>query len=216
VLIPLFALGKTQEVLAMFYEFRRDNLLGLDPIYIGGLGTKLTEIYDKLARQTPRQHGELQILDAVAPFTMAGRAAEATPLKAGRIYALSSGMMTEKTLSNVFARQVISDPQHSLFFVGYADPDSPAGRLRRAAPDEIVQLSPDVPPQPLHCQVEQFNFSAHATRESIRAYVNKVRPKKIILVHGDTSAIAWFRATLTADLPESEVLLPAPGVALEL
>ncbi len=40
VLIPLFALGKTQEVLAMFYEFRRGHLLGLGPIYIGGLGTK--------------------------------------------------------------------------------------------------------------------------------------------------------------------------------
>jgi predicted metal-dependent RNase len=216
ILIPLFALGKTQEILAMFYEFRRNNLLGLGPIYIGGLGTKLAEIYDKLARQTPRQHPDLQLLDAVAPFTMAGRAAEATPLKGGRIYALSSGMMTEKTLSNIFARQVISDPQHALFFVGYADPDSPAGRMRRAAPGEIVQLSPDVPPQPLDCHVDQFNFSAHGSRESLRAYVNKVRPKKIILVHGDAPAVEWFRSTLSSDLPKSEILLPTPGVPLEL
>jgi Cft2 family RNA processing exonuclease len=216
VLVPLFALGKTQEILAMFYEFRRGNLFGLGPIYIGGLGTKLAEIYDKLAKQTPRQHHDLQLLDAVAPFTMAGRSAEATPLKGGRIYALSSGMMTEKTLSNVFARQVISDPQHSLFFVGYADPESPAGRLRSAAQGDIVQLSTDVPPQPLNCQVEQFNFSAHASRESLRAYVNKVRPKKIILVHGDVPAIEWFRSTLAGDLPQSEILLPTPGVPLEL
>ncbi|HEX8296799.1 MAG TPA: MBL fold metallo-hydrolase, partial [Chthoniobacteraceae bacterium] len=94
ILIPLFALGKTQEALAMFHEFRRQGLLGLGPIYIGGLGTKLTEIYDKLAHQTPRQRHDLQLLDAVAPFTMAGKAAEATPLKGGRLYALSSGMMT--------------------------------------------------------------------------------------------------------------------------
>jgi Cft2 family RNA processing exonuclease len=216
VLIPLFALGKTQEILAMFYEFRRNNLLGLGPIYIGGLGTKLAEIYDKLAHHVPRQHPNLQLLDAVAPFTMAGRAAEATPLKGGRLYALSSGMMTEKTLSNIFARQVISDPQHALFFVGYADPASPAGRLRVASHGDIVQLSPDVPPQPLNCVVEQFNFSAHATRESLRAYVNKVRPKKIILVHGDSPAIEWFRGTLSNDLPHSEILLPTPGVPLEL
>ncbi len=215
-LIPLFALGKTQEVLAMFYECRRNHLLGLGPIYIGGLGTKLTEIYDKLAHHVPRQHPQLQILDAVAPFTLAGRAAEATPLKPSRLYALSSGMMTEKTLSNAFARQVISNPQHALFFVGYADPDSPAGRLRKAAAGEMVQLSPEVPPQPLDCQLEQFNFSAHATRESIRAYVNKVRPKKIILVHGDAPAIEWFRGTLAGDLPGSEILLPTPGVPLEL
>jgi Cft2 family RNA processing exonuclease len=216
VLVPLFALGKTQEVLAMFYEFRRNNLLGHGPIYIGGLGTKLAEIYDRLAGQTPRQNPHLQLLDAVAPFTMAGRAAMATPLKGERIYALSSGMMTEKTLSNTFARQVLSDPQHALFFVGYADPESPAGRLRSAAHGDTVQLSPEFPPQSLNCQVEQFNFSAHSTRESLRAYVNKVRPKKVVLVHGDVPAIEWFRGVLSADLPDSEIFVPTPGVPLEL
>lgn len=216
VLIPLFALGKTQEALAMFYEFRRRGLLNLCPIYIGGLGTKLTEIYDKLAHQTPRQRHDLDLLNAVAPFTMAGKAADATPLKGGRLYAISSGMMTEKTLSNSFARQVLSNPDHALFFVGYADPESPAGRIRAAAHGDTVQLSPEYPPQRMLCQMEQFNFSAHASRESIRAYVNKVRPKKVILVHGDESAIEWFRSTLAADLPGSEIIVPTPGVPLEV
>jgi len=216
VLIPLFALGKTQEALAMFYEFRRRGLLNLCPIYIGGLGTKLTEIYDKLAHHTPRQRHDLDLLNAVAPFTMAGKAADATPLKGGRIYAISSGMMTEKTLSNSFARQVLSNPEHALFFVGYADPESPAGRIRAAAHGDTVQLSAEYPPQKMLCQMEQFNFSAHASRESIRAYVNKVRPKKVILVHGDESAIQWFRSTLAADLPGSEIIVPTPGVPLEV
>ena len=79
-----------------------------------------------------------------------------------------------------------------------------------------MQLSPDAPPQPLNCQVEEFNFSAHATRETIRAYVNKVRPKKVVLVHGDIPAVEWFRATLSADLPGSEILTPTPGVPLVL
>ena len=41
VLIPVFALGKTQEVLAMLYKFRRENLLPDFPIYIGGLAAVL-------------------------------------------------------------------------------------------------------------------------------------------------------------------------------
>jgi Cft2 family RNA processing exonuclease len=216
ILIPLFALGKTQEMLGMIHEFRRRGLLGHGPVYIGGLGTKLTEIYDKLAHQTPRLKHDLQLLDAVAPFTMAGKSAMETPLKGGRLYALSSGMMTEKTLSNAYARQVLSDPAHALFFVGYADPVSPAGRIRSAAPGDLVQLSPEFPAQPLNCQMEVFNFSAHASRETLRAYVNKVRPKKVILVHGDAPAIEWFRATLQADLPGSEILTPTPGVPIEL
>ena len=216
IFMPLFALGKTQEMLAMFYEFRKKGLLGMVPIYIGGLGTKLTEIYDKLAHSAPRLKHDLQILDAVAPFVMAGRQASDPPVRPERIYALSSGMMTEKTLSNNFARKILSDPKHTLVFVGYADPDSPAGKLKQAKPGDLVSLDPAFPPQKLLCRVEQFNFSGHATRESIRTYVNSVTPKKVILIHGDPSAVEWFRGTLSRDLPESEILVPEPGVPLEI
>jgi len=216
VLIPVFALGKTQELLAMFHAFRRRRLIPSCPIYIGGLGTKLTEIYDRLAPHTPRQHHDLDLLNTVQPFTMAGKAADATPLKPGRIYALSSGMMTERTLSNTYARHFVSDPRQTILFVGYADPESPAGRLRATAPGTLAQLDPMRPAQPLNCEVDVFNFSAHASRESIRAYVNKVRPKKVLLVHGDTPALEWFRSALASDLPESEIILPAPGQPMEV
>ena len=45
ILLPVFALGKTQEILAMFYKFHRERLLPDFPIYIGGLSLKMTEIY---------------------------------------------------------------------------------------------------------------------------------------------------------------------------
>ena len=203
-------------MLALFHRFRQAGHIGNCPIYIGGLGTKLTEIYDRLANKTPRQNPSLQLLDTLAPYTMAGQAAAATPVHGQRLYAISSGMMTEKTLSNSFARQIISDPKHALFFVGYADPLSPAGRLRSATAGSTVQLSPEFPPQPLRCNLQTFQFSAHATRESIRAYVNRVRPKKIVLVHGDPAAIEWFRSTLAIDLPQSQVITPTPGQPITL
>jgi len=215
-LIPLFALGKTQEVLAMLYRFRRKGWLPTVPVYIGGLSTKLTEIYDKLATVVPRHQPELQLLHAVAPFVLAGRAAGDTPIGKGKIYGLSSGMMTEKTLSNSFARRILSNPGQALFFVGYADPDSPAGKIKACEPGGLVQPDPAFPPQRLQCQVEEFNFSAHASRESIRGYINRVSPRKIILVHGDAPAVAWFKETLTGDLPESEVVCPEPGVRFEI
>jgi Cft2 family RNA processing exonuclease len=217
VLIPTFALGKTQEVLALFHEFRRRGLLKKDcPIYIGGLGAKLTEIHDKLAGQTPRLRPELRLLDAVAPFVLAGEGSGQTPMKSRRLYALSSGMMTEKTLSNTFARQVLSAPEHALIFIGYADPASPGGKIREASAGDVVQLAPSFPPQPLQCRVERFNFSGHASRESLRAYANRVKPKKIILVHGDGPAIQWFREALQSDLPGSQILTPEAGVAIDI
>ncbi len=216
VLMPVFALGKTQETLAMIYRLRREKLLGNFPIYIGGLSAKMTQIYDRHAASGHRQLPRLQLLEEVAPFVLNGQTIRDAPARPGRLYAISSGMMTPKTLSNVFARRIVEEPLHSIFFVGYADPVSPAGILKAAKQNDPVQLDEDEPAQKLRCNVESFQFSAHASRESIIDYVRKLAPKKIILVHGDPSAVEWTRATLVAQLPDSEVIVPTPGAEIEL
>ena len=217
VLIPVFALGKTQELLAMIASMESRGVLPRGvPVYIGGLSTKLTELYDKLACQSPRQHPDLQLLDTVAPFVVGGADLGALPIKPGHIYAFTSGMMTENTLSNIFASRFITDPANSLFFVGYADPASPGGVIRKCQAGDLVQLDSRRPAQKMECALDTFDFSAHASRESIRAWVNKVAPKKIVLSHGDPAAIEWFRETLSVDLPGSEVIVPTPGEAVDL
>jgi len=216
VVMPLFALGKTQELLVMLHDFRRRGQIPNCPIYIGGLGAKLTEVYDSLAHSTPRLRQEMQILDTTSPFVLAGRGAHDAPIKARRIYALSSGMMTEKTLSHTFAQRILSSPEHSLFFVGYADPESPAGRIRATAPGAMLALNGDPLPRPIRCTVEQFSFSGHAPRESILDYIRRLKPKKVLLVHGDPAAVAWFQESLKTALPAGEVICPTPGVGLEI
>lgn len=216
VLVPVFALGKTQEVLTMLYKFKRSQLISDVPIYIGGLSSKMTEIYDRRAVQSRRVLPRLQLFPEVRPFVLNGKTIADAPARPGRIYALSSGMMTPKTLSNIFARRIIDRPEHSIFFVGYADPESPAGVLRSAQPNELVSLDEDEPAQPLRCQVEQFQFSAHASRESILEYIRKVAPKKLVLVHGDVPAVEWLRLAATAALPGCDVIVPTPGVEVEL
>ena len=218
VLVPVFALGKTQEVLAMLYKFRRQSRMfsGEFPIYIGGLSSKFTDIYDRRAQMTRRQLPRLQLMREVAPFILNDETVRDAPLRPGRVYALSSGMMIPKTLSNVFARRLIENPRHSIFFVGYASPQSPAGLLREAGTGGEVALDPDKPPQRVRCNIEQFQFSAHATRDALIEYAKKISPRKIVLVHGDPPAVEWMRATLSAELPDSEVIVPEPGVELEL
>jgi len=218
VLVPVFALGKTQEVLAMLYKFRRQSRMfsGEFPIYIGGLSSKFTDIYDRRAQMTRRQLPRLQLMREVAPFILNDETVRDAPLRPGRVYALSSGMMIPKTLSNVFARRLIENPRHSIFFVGYASPQSPAGLLREAGTGGEVALDPDKPPQRVRCNIEQFQFSAHATREALIEYAKKISPRKIVLVHGDPPAVEWMRATLSAELPDSEVIVPTPGVEREM
>jgi Cft2 family RNA processing exonuclease len=216
VLIPVFALGKTQEVLAMLYKFRRQRLLPEFPIYIGGLSSKFTDIYDRRTHTSRRQLSRLKLMREVAPFILNDETVRSAALRGGRVYVLSSGMMIPKTLSNVFARRIIENPQHSIFFVGYANPQSPAGLLREAGSGGEVALDPDKPPQRIRCNIEQFQFSAHATRESLIHYAKKISPKKIVLVHGDPPAVEWMRATLSNELSTSQIIVPEPGVELEL
>jgi Cft2 family RNA processing exonuclease len=216
VLIPVFALGKTQEVLAMLYKFRRQRLLPEFPIYIGGLSSKFTDIYDRRTHTTRRQLPRLKLMKEVAPFILNDETVRDTAVRGGRVYVLSSGMMIPKTLSNVFARRIIENPQHSIFFVGYANPESPAGVLRELGQGGEVALDPGKPPQRVRCNIDQFQFSAHATRESLIDYAKKISPKKILLVHGDRPAVEWMRATLSNELSGSEIIVPTPGLELEL
>jgi Cft2 family RNA processing exonuclease len=176
----------------------------------------MTDIYDRRAHMTRRQLPHLQLMREAAPFILNDVTVRDAPLRPGRIYVLSSGMMIPKTLSNILARRLIENPQHSIFFVGYASPESPAGLLREAGTDGEVALNPDKPAQLVRCNIEQFQFSAHATREALIDYAKKLSPGKIVLVHGDPSAVEWMRATLSTELPRSEVIVPVPGVALEL
>ena len=216
VLIPVFALGKTQVILAMLYKFRRERLLPEFPIYIGGLSSKFTDIYDRRTHTTRRQLPRLKLMREVAPFILNDETVRDTAVRGGRVYVLSSGMMIPKTLSNVFARRMIENPQHSIFFVGYANPESPAGLLREVGQGGEVALDPDKPPQRIRCNIEQFQFSAHATRESLIDYAKKISPKKILLVHGDPPAVEWMRATLSNELSGSEVIVPTPGLEIEV
>jgi predicted metal-dependent RNase len=134
------------------------------------------------------------------------------PFHPGCIYALSSGMMSEKTVSNNFARQgVLENAKHGLFFVGYADSETPGGRIRAAKHGDKVELDPAFPPVPLNCEMRVFDFSGHSTRDAIADYIVKVRPKKAFLVHGDDGAVEWFRQELSRRIPDTQVIVPIPG-----
>ncbi len=213
VLIPVFAMGKTQEVLAMIHRFKTERLIPEStPVYIGGLSTKMTHVYDRHSDVSRRHLPGFRFLKDMEIEGAGRKRRGPIPFGPGCIYALSSGMMSEKTVSNNFARQgVLENRRHGLFFVGYADPETPGGRIRTASPGDSVLLDPAYPPVPLHCETRVFDFSGHSTREDIADYIVRVRPRKTFLVHGDDDAVEWFRHEIRRRLPDTEVVVPVPG-----
>ena len=210
VLIPVFAIGKTQEILTMLHGHQEDGSLQDAPVYIGGLSTKMTVIYDKFSDSTRRSCPGFKILRDMNPITGSRRGRRRIPLERGAIYALSSGMMTEKTTSNGFARGFIDKPENMLLFVGYADPDSPGGKIRAAQPGDPIRLDEDLPEVPLNCGVHIYDFSGHAPRDQLLEFMQKTNAHKTILVHGDSSAQEWFANQLERSV------IPSPGKPLPL
>jgi predicted metal-dependent RNase len=213
VLVPVFAMGKTQEVLAMLHRFKEEGRIpNQTPVYIGGLSTKMTHVYDGYSEVSRRHLPGFRFLKDMEIEGAGGKRKGPIPFHSGCIYALSSGMMSENTVSNVFARQgVLENKKHGLFFVGYADPETPGGRIRAAKPGDNVVLDSAYPPVPLKCETRVFDFSGHSTREAIADYIVKVRPKTCFLVHGDDDAVEWFRAEIHRRLPETRIIVPLPG-----
>ncbi len=214
VLIPVFAMGKTQEVLGMLHRFKKEGLIPRNtPVYIGGLSTKMTNVYDRHAESSRRHLPGFRFLKDMELEAGSKKRKGPIPFHPGCIYALSSGMMSEKTVSNNFARQgVLENAKHGLFFVGYADPETPGGKIRAAQPGDSIVLDPAYPAVKLNCETRIFDFSGHSTRDAIADYIVEVAPKKVFLVHGDDGAVEWFRQEILRRLPGAEIIVPQPGI----
>ncbi len=217
VLIPVFALGKSQCLLCELGRFKKRGLIPDVPIYFGGLSSKITAIYDKLADSTPRLMPGYRLAEQVETHGLPKQGREPLVASPGNIYLVSSGMMSEHTVSHKLAEQIITHPRDAILLVGYSDPESPAGIIRAAAPGEPVQLSAKGGQKyPLNCRVERFDFSGHATRRALVDYARRLAPRKVLLVHGDAEALEEMRRAVSAALPQSEVIVPEPGRSMAL
>lgn len=217
-LVPVFAMGKTQEVLSMIHRFKSEERLPeKTPVFIGGLSTKMTMIYDDFADTIYRKDEDFYIIEDMGIKT-GSKKKKRRPITYQKqaIFALSSGMMTEQTVSNNFARTFINNPKNSLLFVGYADPESPAGVIRNSERGDLITLDPSQEDVLFDCDMEVFDFSGHSTRDEILDYILQVNPKTTFLVHGDLEASEWFQEQLVARLPDSEAVIPKPAKHYQL
>jgi Cft2 family RNA processing exonuclease len=211
VLIPSFALGRTQEILALLALLMRAGKLKPQPIYIGGLGRVFTEIYDLEAHRTHRQHTNLQLREALELIVLEKGQAEKMKLSGGRIFVITAGMMSEHTAAHDLATRMIGDERQSIFFVGYADPDTPGGRLKAAKPGEMFVFSPSAGQVTRKCELLDFDLTAHSNREDLLDFVGQVSPRTILLGHGGDDSRQWFEEQIRARHPKIKILQPQPA-----
>jgi len=216
VMIPSFALGRTQEILALLALLMREGKLREQPIYIGGLGRVFTEIYDLEAHRAHRQHTSLQLHEALKLIVLDPGQVEKMKLTGGRIFVITSGMMSEHTAAHDLAVRMIGDERQSIFFVGYADPKTPGGRLKASKPGETFVFSPSAGRVTRDCDVQEFDLTAHANREDLLDFVGQVSPRAVLLGHGDEDSRQWFEEQIRTRHPKIKIVQPQLGKAVSV
>jgi Cft2 family RNA processing exonuclease len=216
VLLPTFALGRTQEVLALLAVMMAQGKLKPQPIYIGGLGRVFTEIYDLEAHRTHRQLPNLQLHEALNLIVLERGQAEKMKLTGGKLFVITAGMMSENTAAHDLALRMIGDERMAIFFVGYTDPDTPGGRLRAAKPGDTFVFSGSGGEVTRKCEVEEFDLTAHANREDLLDFVGRAEPRAVLLGHGEEDSRQWFEEQSRARYPKVKVIQPQPGLTVEV
>jgi Cft2 family RNA processing exonuclease len=216
VLIPAFAMGRTQEILALLAILMGEGKLKPQPIHIGGLGRVFTEIYDLESHRTHRQLPNLQLREALNIVVLDQQQVEKMKFAGGRLFVITAGMMSENTASFKLALRMMGDERHAIFFVGYADPASPGGRLKASCLGEPFLLGPSTGQVIRRCEMEDFDLTAHANREDLLNLVGEVEPRVVLLSHGEEESLNWFTAQIHARYPKIKVVQPKPGAVVEV
>ncbi|MES2694080.1 MAG: MBL fold metallo-hydrolase [Verrucomicrobiota bacterium] len=210
ILIPVFALGRMQEIFAVLHDARKFGRLVECPIVSGGLGIDLCDYFDEISRKTKHVQFSRSILKDLKVQPMPRKLIPGEEPKPGAIYIASSGMMVERTPSYVLASGMLGNARNTIAFVGYCDPDTPGGHLMATRPGESFLFEAIHVKQKVLARVDRFELSGHADREELAEFAVQTGARCVVLTHGDPPARAWFMEQLTQQMPNTRVLDPVP------
>jgi Cft2 family RNA processing exonuclease len=189
ILIPVFALGKTQEILAGITDLLRRGKLNDCTIYSGGIGPKISNVYDSNRYLVKRNSKELELKD-LPQINLYDITNTNDFFRKPGIVLAPGGMLDEKTFAYKIVRDFLRSKNSAIFLVGYIDPESPGASLLDAAKGDKIKLISEEVPIEVKCKIEKFHFPSHSSKEELLELVDKLKPEKVILLHGDEAAIS--------------------------
>lgn len=206
VLIPSFAVGRTQELLYNLNGLSREGAIPEIPIYVDSpLATDTTTVFEmhpevfdhtedlvnkaKDLFQFPQVHFTRSVEESKALNTAQG------PM----VIIAASGMVEAGRILHHLVRGA-GDPKNTILFVGY-QAEGTLGRRIETKPPTVRIYGDDVP---LRAEVKVVDgYSAHADRTELTAWIDGVKSTSpqlgpVFLVHGEADVQDIFKTALTA------------------
>lgn len=191
VLIPVFGVGRSQEVLVTLDEYREQ--LKDVPVYIDGMVYEATAIHTAYPEYLKRRLMTM-ILRGANPFLAKNFQKVDTKSRIDLaestepcIIVTPSGMLTGGPSVEYFKRMA-GNEKDTIIFVGYLSEGSLGRRVQKGM-KEVVIIE-DRKPKNIEVKIQVVTiegFSGHADRRQLLGYVKRMQPKpKIVLcVHGE-------------------------------
>ena len=209
VLIPVFALGRMQEILNLLYQARLRGDIPINPVFSSGLGMELADFIDKIAKRTELCNFSTKVIRELRVKPVKNlRPGKRVPMPG--IFVCSSGMLVENTPSWKVAASLLPYNENTICFVGYCDPGTPGGKLLSTSPGEKFHFESLDLKLPLRARLRRFDLSGHASRDELLSFAKGKEPRSIVLTHGDLEAREWFKDALNVSLESVQVMNSKP------
>jgi metallo-beta-lactamase family protein len=220
VLVPSFAVGRTQELLYAFSRHFEDWGLGDWQIFLDSpMAIEATEVYARHARIYDEQARQWFAANA-EPYRLPNLRFTRTPeesmaineVRTGAIIIAGSGMCSGGRITH-HLRHHLGNPGTHVMIVGFQAIGTPGRALVDGA--EVLRLFGE--DFPVRARIHTVGgLSAHADQAALLGWYGAIpgRPP-VALVHGEEKAMDALAARLREDF-RAEVTIPAEGQAIEL
>ncbi|MBE6066455.1 MAG: MBL fold metallo-hydrolase [Clostridium lundense] len=212
VIIPSFAVGRTQEVLYMLNKYVENNELKNCTVYVDSpLATEATSIfkrhekyYDEEAKKyLERGDNPLEFKGLV--FTKSQQeSSELNKIQSGAVIISASGMCEAGRIKH-HLKHNLWRKECSIVFVGY----QAEGTLGRTIVDGAKKVR--VFGEEIAVNAKIYNLhglSGHADRNGLYEWITGFikKPKKVFLVHGDAESMFSFKELIENENIDSEII----------
>lgn len=219
VMIPSFALERTQEVLYHLAQLKLDGCLPDVPVYVDSpMADAVTHVFDQSSEYMDEEFHDLRkkVGDIMRPswvkFTSSVEESKAvTASKEPCIVIAASGMCEFGRILH-HLKSGIGNPDNSVVIVGFQAAHTMGRRLVDG--EKEVRIFGDM--FEVRAEVHVLDaFSAHADRNDLIEYARHAAPKRIYLAHGESHQREALAEALRAE-NLGEVFLPKKGDVVEL
>ena len=203
VLIPVFAVGRLQEILLMLNDYWERMNCNIPIYFASGMGSKATNIYKECVMWM-NSTVQTAYFDQGKKYLNFSRVLEFkknnVDISGPCVMVATSGMLNNGHSYNFFLKKKwYDDPKNLVVFPGYCSPHTLGNLvLERGEDNHVVYTDSEEKVHDFYvkCQTARISFSAHADQFEIVTMCKRLSPKNAICIHGDPDSVTTLAEKL--------------------